>query len=165
LMRQCAWAALLYFFPFQKNRHSYTYPPVIGRMPEFLQCRFVPAILHRTYTPTPPAQGSMVTHMPALRRLCAILIQRSPSTGITRLSAQPSASGDLGKPGTLAASPADSASFFHSAVRSPLHGFPAAWKVSSAIYHDPDARTDPGLSEWSYHLIWSWTKYRLWQAT
>ena len=66
----------------------------------------------------------MVTHMPALRRLCAILIPRSPSTGITSLSAQPSASGDLGKPGALAASPAASASFFHSAVRSPLHGFP-----------------------------------------
>jgi len=24
----------------------------------------------------------------------------------------------------------------------------------------PDARTHPGLSEWSDHLIWSWTKYR-----
>src|SRR5215472_16717559 len=33
-------------------------------------------------------------------------------------------------------------------------------KVSSAIYHDPDARTRPGLSEWIYHLIWGWTKYR-----
>jgi len=33
-------------------------------------------------------------------------------------------------------------------------------KVSSAIYHYPDARTRPGLSERSYHLIWSWTKYR-----
>src|SRR6516164_6747798 len=164
-MRQCAWAALLYFFPFQKNRHSYTYPPVIGRMPEFLQCRFVPAILHRTYTPTPPAQGSMVTHMPALRRLCAILIPRSPSTGITRLSAQPSASGDLGSlvPWPLRRLPPQAFSTVRSAARSMVS--PAAWKVSSAIYHDPDARTDPGLSEWSYHIIWSGTKYRLWQAT
>jgi len=59
----------------------------------------------------PPANGPLV---------------QIPGTGagITRLSAQPSASGDLGKPGALAASPAASASFFHSAVRSPLHGFP-----------------------------------------
>ena len=98
------------------NLHSYTYGYEPPKTPRFFKCRVVRALLHRTCIPTPAPQGSMTTHMPAERRLCVILIPRSPSTGITRLSAHPSASGDLGKPGALAASPAAAASSCHSEV-------------------------------------------------
>jgi hypothetical protein len=38
--------------------------------------------------------------------------------------------------------------------------FPSGGVWREADFFLPDARTHPGLSEWSYHLIWSWTKYR-----
>src|SRR5262245_17749895 len=72
-------------------------------------CRFLE---RRTGTPptgpSPQPLASIVRALPALVRPLVILTPRQDNAGVTRLSAQPRTSGDRGKPGAFAASPARS---------------------------------------------------------
>src|SRR6516164_11189272 len=89
-----------------------------------------------------------------IRSLCTLRTRRRRRLRNTRFPAAPPPYRGRSFTGRIASASPD-APELNVRIRSSRGG---VWR--EADFFLPDARTHPGLSEWSYHLIWSWTRYR-----